>query len=245
MVSKVVNRAGRAKGSGWCFKETNTLYTYNGTPQSVKTVRAGATVGAGATREVRVYRTTQRILDIIDYARVIIDIAGALAQPTPQAAAAAVVSKLQSRFGVDDLSGIVSGFNAAIQSIANDWDDIANAIGAKAQQIAAEASTEGLRRLGSYLKAQAEGRLKLVFFAPSGPFAKRRDTYIDVGDNVQIGVSPGGGRLFGFGIRTSKGNVDQVFRIDYWDGRPNRPTPTPLHVHYHVYDIINHASIWP
>jgi len=57
-----------------------------------------------------------------------------------------------------------------------------------------------------------------------------------------------GGRLFGLGIRTSggsSGNVDQPFRIDYWDKFIN--PFNPLQIHYHIYSDQTFAprKIWP
>jgi hypothetical protein len=42
---------------------------------------------------------------------------------------------------------------------------------------------------------------------------------IDITPHIQLAVAPGGGRLFGVGVRTAKEKVDQLFRIDYWDTR--------------------------
>ena len=57
----------------------------------------------------------------------------------------------------------------------------------------------------------------------------------------------GGGRLFGIGVRPSE--PEQLFRVDYWDKRPRpqRPTPTFLHVHYHILEDGHppDRTIWP
>lgn len=112
-------------------------------------------------------------------------------------------------------------------------ENIARAIAAKAPEISDRAAARVSRRLPAYVTADTQGRLKYVIFAPTGPGTRSAENYINFGSKAQLAIGVTGGRLFGFGIRTSRENVDQIFRIDYWDTRyPARPVT----VHYHLID---------
>jgi RHS repeat-associated protein len=198
---------------------------------------------------VRAYNTARNLVDLLTYADLVVQLLGAFAQPTPQAVAGALVAAVQKRLGASDVSSILGGFTSALAAAGPHWNDISKAIMDKSPQIAAEVALRVESRIPKYIGLQAQGRLKPVFFATTGPGARSMEHYINVGSKLQIGLAASGGRLFGFGLRTSSNNVDQIFRIDYWDVRkpPLRPTPTPLHVHYHILGDghMPDRTIWP
>ncbi len=101
------------------------------------------------------------------------------------------------------------------------------------------------RRFGGPWQMSSRTVVLRPFFSaylPTGPAPGRRgDKSINLSSRLTVAVSPTGGRLFGFGVRTSeqrKLNLpgDQFFRIDYFD---RNETP-PLNVHYHVFGEKDH-----
>jgi RHS repeat-associated protein len=216
------------------------------------------TIGSGlrtVSTGLKVYNTVKRLLTLLEYAQIVLRFLSALGAPTLAAAAVALEAEIKSRLGAPDIGDILHGFDLAANVLNPHWKNIARAIKKKAPNIANELAARVATRIPGYVALQVQGRLKAVLFVTSGPGGKSNDKYIDVTSDIQVALSSRGGRLFGLGFRTSKKNVDQLFRIDYWDVRlpPARPTPTPLHVHYHLIDdkpIIgtNHPSgrtIWP
>lgn len=176
----------------------------------------------------RVYRAVETIKDVTNYARLAVKLIEALTAPTAAGAQASVLEALLGQMPQTSASAIAASFAQAADTIGDNWENMSKAMLQHAPQIAAEASAEATRRIPSYMKAEAEGRLKLILFTPSGPGTRASDSFINVGGNIQLAVSPLGGRLFGLGVRTSKANYDQVFRIDYWENRR-------LELHYHIY----------
>jgi RHS repeat-associated protein len=189
---------------------------------------------------VRVYNTAQNLIDVLNYANFVAELLSAFAQPTVQAAASTIVAAIQKQFGVSGVSDITTAFTSVLSKIGPHWDDISKAITAQATPIAEEVAAAVLPRIGNYTRLQAEGRLKAIFFTPSGPGTRSNPTFVDIGSNLQIGIESSGGRLFGFGLRTSKKSYDQIFRIDYWENNQ-------LDVHYHVLSSSYYPSrhIWP
>jgi RHS repeat-associated protein len=207
------------------------------------------TMSNGVGTLIRAYNFVQNALSIADYATFALNLVQAAGQPSPALAKQALIDVIVQKFGLAGAQTLTGGLQTALAKLSPNWGQISSAIEREAPVIAEELAPSVARRLPTYLALQEEGRLKTVFFAPSGPFGGRQDKYIDVGSHAQVALSIGGGRLFGLGVRTSAGNVDQLFRIDYWDVSPGRPTPTPLHVHYHLIDdTAAHPpdrTIWP
>jgi RHS repeat-associated protein len=193
---------------------------------------------------VKVYEEVKQAQNIYEFATTVSKFISALGQPTPEATEAALSTEFQNLTGTSS-GELISGWQEAIKQVGSHWPDIAKAIAAKAPLIAEQAAARISRRIPAYAAAELQGRLKFVIFTPSGPGPRSNDHYINFGSQAQVAVAALGGRLFGFGIRTSKANVDQVFRIDYWDLR----TPlNPLKVHYHLIDDPSHPpgrQIWP
>ena len=204
----------------------------------------------------RAYTTAQNILTVVDYARVAYDFISAFTQTTPAGVQSALAGAMQKHFGASGGGDIVAGFQQAFDATNGKWTEIAEAIERKSldmAQDAAKAMAADAKRI-----MQTKGRIEPVFTMPTGPGGRVTDRYAAFG-KVHIGFSPRGGRLFGFGImsntkRNPAGEVIPVLRIDYWDMRTamqGRPTPTPLHVHYHVgHEAESHPSgnrrtIWP
>lgn len=200
---------------------------------------------------LRIYNTAQKIIDVIDYAGFVIDIIRAMSQPTPGGAGNAIVGALKSKYNISDPGIILNGFNNALKTISKDWKEISESILLASGKIAAEVAVEFQGKLSGFVKSKAEGRLKLIFYMPTGPGARSKDIFIPLGDDVIAGVSASGGRLFGFGLQTSKAasGKSPIFRIDYWDVRKvGNPSKSNLHVHYHVGagedKHPSHATIW-
>jgi hypothetical protein len=127
---------------------------------------------------------------------------------------------------------------------ASHWTDIARAIGEKAPTIAKELWPRVQRRLASYAKCEAEGRLKLVILMPTGPGPGHRsnDIPINLSKEMELRIAATGGRLFGFGVRTSEKSYDPLIQMDYWHD-------FKLQVHYHLIDDVERHPpghiIWP
>ena len=202
----------------------------------------------------RIYSGAQNFLDLLDYAQMAVEIVDAFAQPSVGAVQAALMQAIQKRFGANGVADLTSGLQKAFDEIGPHWSDISSAIQQKAPIIAADAARAVAGNRAKLM--QTKGRFEPIFFTPSGPGPHVSDTYVKLG-RVHIGVSPSGGRLFGFGYMTGQGRAQadravQVLRIDYWDMRTQaqgRPTSTPLHVHYHLDgDQDKHPpgrTIWP
>jgi RHS repeat-associated protein len=199
----------------------------------------------------RIYNTVQRIVSIYDYATTILRFARALQAPTPAGAAAALASELRDQFGSLNHNAIIQAFDEMARQVGASWKEIAHRIGVRAPDIAREAFQAVLPNLGRYAAAEASGDLQFLFYLPTGPGRRTGDTPISITDRFGIMVSPSGGRLFGFGVRTAAqrrgggANADQWFRIDWFDGRVN----PPLNVHYHVFGETDrhpgpHRVIW-
>jgi RHS repeat-associated protein len=176
----------------------------------------------------RVLQTADTIRDILQYIELSRKILTAMAAASPGGAEAAILAVIQSVLGPGELATFSQSFEKAVKAIGSQWQSMGQRIAAHAGHIAAEATPEVFRRLPSYTKAELGGRAKFVIFTTTGPGGKEGDNYINVTHELQVAISTFGGRLFGLGVRTSKKNVDQIFRIDYWEfGK--------FDLHYHIY----------
>jgi RHS repeat-associated protein len=194
---------------------------------------------------MRAYNFASDVASIADYLPLAVDFMQAFGQPTPALVESAVISAVEKKFGPLGVAQLTGGLSRALRTLAPSWGQIANAIEREAPVMASEIAPEVAKRMSSYLAAQAENRLKLVFFTPTGPGPRSPDAYLNVGTRAQLAIGVTGGRLFGLGIRTSSGNVDQVFRLDYWD--PFIDPVEPLQIHYHIYSDQDFPprKIWP
>jgi RHS repeat-associated protein len=196
---------------------------------------------------MRVVNGVRTFVNVLNYVTLAGDILAALGEPTPALVKSAVAAALRRQFGsnIGDLAG---SFQQVVSSIGPNWPDIANSLGAHAPAMAREIFPEVAKRLPKMLAEEKLGKLKMIFYAPTGP-GPRKDTFIEVKKDLLLAVGLTGGRLFGVGVKRANGMEEQIFRVDYWDGRlpPLRPTPTPLHVHYHVYSDKHppNRTIWP
>ncbi len=184
----------------------------------------------------RVYNTVQRFATLYDYSKTILRFARAMQAPTPAGAAEALARELRDQFGSLNKNTIIQAFTDMAEQVGSNWKEISHQIGNRATDIARDTFAAVSGNLSSYLAAEAAGDLQFILYLPSGP-GRFRNRIITVTDRFAVGVSPGGGRLFGFGVRTEKqrksgGNqADQWFRIDWYD----RNAKPPLNVHYHVF----------
>ena len=200
----------------------------------------------------RAVNIAKRFIELIDTAKMIIRFGSAIgAASSPAGAAVALAAELRNQFGLDNVNSITDGFDQVAKSIGPNWPKIARRIRDESFKIAEEVALALVvaNKMPRYLAAEAKGDLQFILFAPSGPGNGNRkgDKIISATDRFAVGVSPSGGRLFGFGVRTTRrasAGYDQWFRIDYYDRNQN----PPLSVHYHVFgDEIKHPDgriIW-
>jgi len=194
---------------------------------------------------MRAYNFASDVASIADYLPLAVDLMQAFGQPTPALVESAVISAVEKKFGPVGVSKLTGGLSRALRTLAPSWGQIANAIERAAPGMASLIAPEVARRMSTYLAAQAENRLKLVFFMPTGPGPRSGDIPVSAGPRAEVDFAFTGGRLFGLGLRTSAGYVDQVFRLDYWD--PHIDPIEPLQVHYHIYSDQDFppGKIWP
>jgi RHS repeat-associated protein len=188
----------------------------------------------------KVYNSAQDILRVIQYAQFAVQVVQALAgAPTLTAAEDAVGAAITNAFPDFQISGLSAGFSAAYNVLAKDWEQISKAIAANIPEIAGKSALYATEMLPSWTVAYEEGRLRFVIFAPTGPERRSGNKLINIGSDLALSLSLGGGRLFGFGIEPKAGSLDQIFRVDYWENGQ-------LWVHYHVQPNINGngVSIW-
>jgi RHS repeat-associated protein len=182
----------------------------------------------------RVYNFASKLLQLLEYAKLAVRVLRALHASTPEGAAAALVNELKNQVGDFNPQAIIQGFQAAMATIQPHWQSIGNEITNRADQIGKELAPRLAPRVPMYLALQAVGKLKLVFFLPTGPGGRVADNLVSVSRNAEVAISPMGGRLFGFGLttpeRARRRDYDQLFRIDYYDGE----VLPPLRVHYHL-----------
>ena len=238
------------------------MFTVNMT-LSVGSIQSTILSGLGyLNTAMRVYQTAsfwygcaQDVITVYTYAQLAVSFLKAFMVSSPQGAAMTLANEIMKLAGekVNALS-ILDAFEQMLRELSKDWDDISRAIAQDAPKIAAEVVLEFTPRIPQYAAKEKAGLLKPILLLPTGPVDtevnKNRtgDKLIPIGD-AYLGLSVRGGRLFGFEFLTSadKGFGDQLFRIDYWDSRAyqpissplynaqaNRPTKTPLHVHYHI-----------
>ncbi len=208
---------------------------------SVESISDFLDTGLGYVNTVfKVYNSAQDILRVIQYAQFAVQVVQALAgAPTLAAAEEGVGAAITQAFPDFEVNSLSAGFSAAYNVLAKDWEQISKAIAAKIPEIAAESALYASENLPGWTTAYEEGRLKFMVFAPSGPGPLGKIVPINIGKELQLALSAGGGRLFGFGIRTSNQSYNQIFRIDYWENGS-------LWVHYHTGFNINGGgiSIW-
>ena len=187
----------------------------------------------------KVYNTAQDILRVIQYAQFAVQLVQALAgAPTLTAAEDAVGAAITNAFPDFEANSLSAGFSAAYNVLAKDWEQISKAIAAKIPEIADKSAMYATGNLAGWATAYEEGRLKFMIFAPSAPGPLGKVVPLNLGKELQLALSAGGGRLFGFGIRTSQQSYNQIFRIDYWDFGH-------VDVHYQIGSGDTHYPIWP
>ncbi len=193
---------------------------------------------------VRIQSTVSKLIDLFNFSKTALRFLNALRASTPEGAAAALAAELRSQFGGVNTNQITSAFAEVARQLGPYWNVISRRIAARAGDIAADVAVAIAPRIPQYLQEEAAGTLQLVLYLPTGPAAgvRRGDRTINLSDQAAVAVSPTGGRLFGFGVRTSgqrrnpQNPGDQWFRIDYFDGRLN----PPLNIHYHVFQEQDH-----
>lgn len=192
---------------------------------------------------MRIYNLASNVASVADYLPLALDLMEAFAQPTPALVQAAVVDAVERKFGPLGVANLTGNLSMALRTLAPSWSQIANRIEQEAPVMAEEIAPEIARRIPTYIKAQETNRFKIVFFMPTGPGPRSADAYVDVGSRTQLAIGLSGGRLFGLGFRTSSGNVDQAFRLDYWEPF----AVEPLQIHYHIYSDQDFPprKIWP
>jgi RHS repeat-associated protein len=192
---------------------------------------------------MRIYNLASNVASVADYLPLALDLMEAFAQPSPALVQAAVVDAVERKFGPLGVANLTGSLSTALRTLAPSWSQIANRIEQEAPVMAEEIAPEIARRIPTYIKAQETNRLKIVFFMPTGPGPRSADAYVDVGSKTQLAIGLSGGRLFGLGFRTSSGNVDQAFRLDYWEPF----AVEPLQIHYHIYGDQDFPprKIWP
>ena len=176
------------------------------------------------------------------------------AQPSLPAVQAALTSAIQQRWGSAGAASVTKGFQDMAASVGSDWPQISAAIGRDLGKIAGEAANYVAGNRAKLM--QTKGKFEPIIYLPTGPGSYVKDTLVSF-KKFHIGASPTGGRLFGLGYMTGVGKKMEdrtvpIVRIDYWDMRTpleGRPTPTFLHIHYHLGDEKNHhppgRTIWP
>lgn len=181
---------------------------------------------------INLYNRVNKLIELLDYARMAVRFLRAFQATTPQGAAVALAAAIRQRFGgAQAANQIISSFQSTLALLSPHWPAIGKAITRYAGKIAAELGPQVALRIPQYAAAQAANNFRVVFFLPSAPVGPTNRHYFRLGGELEIATSIGGGRLFGFGVRTNPNRVDQLYRIDYWD--VSRPLPRRLHVHYH------------
>ena len=187
----------------------------------------------------RIYNAVQDISRVIQYAQFAVQVVQAMAgAPTLGAAEEAVGAAITQAFPDLEANSLSAGFTAAYSFLAKDWKQISEAIAAKIPEIAEASALNAAQNLAGWMTAYEEGRSKLVIYGPAAPGPLGRIPYLNIGSELQLALSLGGGRLFGFGVRTSNANANQIFRIDYWE-------KGTLDVHYQIGSLKQHYQIWP
>jgi RHS repeat-associated protein len=197
---------------------------------------------------MRVHDRIQMALDIYDYAMAVSNVLAALGEPSPALMRTALEAALRKHLG-EGVSGIVDGFQQVASKIGPNWSDISSSLVGHAPYMAGEIIAKTASHMPGWLAEEKAGRLKMIFYAPTAPGGKQKDNYLEIKQGLLVAASLGGGRLFGVGVRRPKGINEQIFRVDYFDGRPDCPGPMGLHVHYHILSDKGHddprRTIWP
>ena len=204
------------------------------------------------------YGRIHDVISLYTYAQLAVGFLKAFMVSSPQGAAMIMVNEIMKSTGANvDPYCILNSFELMMRELNKDWSEISQAIAKDAPKIAAEVAAEYAPRIAKYTALHNRGSLKLILQLPTGPGntapgspnqGRSGEMLIPIGQSY-LGVSVFGGRLFGLTFSTDKANKnrDQLFRIDYWDTRSylpkssplynaqvNRPTKTPLHIHYHI-----------
>lgn len=181
---------------------------------------------------VKIYQRVNKLIELLDYAKMAVRFLRAFQATTPQGAAVALAAAIREQFGgAQAANQILQSFQAALSTIAPHWQDISGAITKHSGKVAAELAPLVALRIPAYAAAQAAQKFRLVFYLPTAPGARSNEHYISLGGEVEIATALSGGRLFGFGVRVGERSVEPLYRIDYWD--VSRPIINRLHVHYH------------
>jgi RHS repeat-associated protein len=194
----------------------------------------------------RIYNAASRFMQLMDYARTIVRFAQAFQSATPAGAAAALAGELRRSFGLDNVNEITRAFSSVARELGSNWRAIGSRIADRADDIARDVFTAVSPQLVTYGRRELAGTLQFILFTPTGPGGRAGDRIISLSDSFAVGVSPNGGRLFGFGVRDrAQRGFDQWFRIDWFDRR----LPQPINVHYHVFQETDahpgpHRVIW-
>lgn len=144
----------------------------------------------------------------------------------------------QSFSGIE-IGQIGSGINEAFSAVGQNVNEMFSAIAGRMPDIAAKTANHASRFTPKIL----DGTVELYIAPPSGISGDVRNKYFKVQRRqktpIWIGVSPGGGRLFGMGFYNVRKTIKEAYplvRIDYWDRRSEAPGTTPLHTHFHIGD---------
>jgi RHS repeat-associated protein len=199
---------------------------------------------------VRVYQFVQRLVDFINFSSMAVDLISTLAQPTIPLFRAALAMVMRRYFGNISPATIMAAFHGALSQIAARWSEMSTAFARRVPVIAAELVAASTSHLAGLIAEEEAGTLTKLIYGPSGPGGRTPDNWLRIRQGLEFGIAVGGGRLFGFGARRRSGMLQQMFRLDYWDVRlpPARPSPTPLHLHYHIFGDNQHLpghTVWP
>src|SRR6185312_10489100 len=130
---------------------------------------------------LKAYNFASNVISLSEYVPLALDLLQAFGQPTPALVQSAVVAAVEKKFGVLGVGSLTSNLSKAFSTFGPHWGQIASAIEREAPVMAEEIAGEVARRLPSYLEAEAEGRLKMIFFMPTGPGPRSPDAFLDVG----------------------------------------------------------------
>ncbi len=179
-------------------------------------------------RVFEIYDKATMVVDVLNYASTAYNLISALSSPAPDIA---IMNEIKSAFGVSDVATLLNGFEQAYSTIGSNWRNDFKHISDEIPNIALQSSKFIASRMPSLVKAQKMGNLRFVIYAPSSPFGGYTDTPIVLNKKLQVNISPGGGRLFGIGIKIGSNQDEQILRIDYWDVHN---APFSKRYHYHV-----------
>ncbi len=201
------------------------LSTAQGVDEVMNKMISATTLG------LRIYRTAKSVADFIGIAKHAYNILMAVSDPSAAGMLRALESEITKAFGPANISSMLNGVSSAFSYIVSSWAGAVTRLEPELPMIAGQVSTYVLSKLPKYLAAEAKGAARFIVYAPSAPFGGFKDIPIKVNNKLQINLSPGGGRLFGFGIAVDGSADEQLFRLDYFDWYKKPPAPR---YHYHM-----------